>query len=247
MYDLIICVYACATKEFYKQQIHKINETYGSLVNLYNMKLVYFLGEEVTDLVGDIYVHLEGVHNDYMSASYKQYLGLKYIYEKYSTKFVMCIGTDTYLNIKKLSKYLQSIDYTRNQYIGGHGCVRKIGEKDIYFHSGGPGFILTKGCFDKIYPRVGTFMDEWLRICREYNLKNLEPACDVGIAYLVQLPEINSEIIKSTEFEFTHCNYLGIPCHIRRVDYTKLISCHLMSLMDFDIFTQFLERNNYFE
>jgi predicted nucleotide-binding protein (sugar kinase/HSP70/actin superfamily) len=106
-YDLVICVYACDTIEKYKQQIIKMNEKYQEILDEYkNIKLIYFLGEEKTDLIGEQYVNLTNVKNDYLSASYKQNLGLKYIYENLKTKFIMCIGTDTYVNIKKLNLFL---------------------------------------------------------------------------------------------------------------------------------------------
>ena len=97
------------------------------------------------------YINLQGVKNDYLSASYKQFLGMKYIYENYKTKFVICVGTDTYLNIPKLISYINNFDYTDFLYIGGHGCERQIGTKKYYFHSGGPGFIITYNILKKIY------------------------------------------------------------------------------------------------
>ena len=32
MYDIIICVFACDTKEKYRNEILKINETWGSII-----------------------------------------------------------------------------------------------------------------------------------------------------------------------------------------------------------------------
>ena len=147
-YDLIILVYACYTLDKYKKQIEIINSTWGKKCEAFkNIKIVYFLGEETEPGFNDTnyinYVNLVGVKNDYLSASYKQFLGMKYIYENYKTKFIICIGTDTYLNIPKLISYIHKLDYTKCLYIGGHGCERQIGLNKYYFHSGGPGFIIT--------------------------------------------------------------------------------------------------------
>ena len=147
-YDLIILVYACYTLDKYKKQIEIINSTWGKKCEAFkNIKIVYFLGEETEPGFNDTnyinYVNLVGVKNDYLSASYKQFLGMKYIYENYKTKFIICIGTDTYLNIPKLISYIHKLDYTKSLYIGGHGCERQIGLNKYYFHSGGPGFIIT--------------------------------------------------------------------------------------------------------
>jgi len=153
MYNLIICIFACDTIQTYRNEIIKINETWGKKIKD-NIKLLFFLGEEKTDLIGDNYVNLKGVKNDYLSASYKQFLGLKYIYEMYNPNFVFCCGTDTYINIDKLVNYIINFNFNPNSnlYIGGHGDFRQIGDKNIYFHSGGAGFLLTNGCLDKLYP-----------------------------------------------------------------------------------------------
>lgn len=247
MLDLIICVYACDTIDRYKQQIIKMNEKYKEVLNEYkNIKLIYFLGEEKTDLIGEQYINLKNVRNDYLSASYKQNLGLKYIYENYKTKFIMCIGTDAYVNIKKLNLFLKNFDENENLYIGGHGDNREIGKDNIYFHSGGPGFILSYKCLDLIYNYLGDFVEEWSQICRKYDLKYLYPACDVAISYLIQKKTDNLKIIIIPGLVFTNCNYLGYPCHKNQINYTDLISCHNMSLEDFDNFYTILSNNNYF-
>jgi hypothetical protein len=246
-YDLVICVYACDTNFKYKEQIYKMNEVYNDVLKEYlNIKLLYFLGEEKTDLIGEQYINLTGVKNDYLSASYKQFLGLKYIYENFKTKFVICIGTDTYINIKKLNLYLKEFDFNDNLYIGGHGDYRVIGKKNVYFHSGGPGFIITFKCLELIYSYLETFMNKWIKICNENNINNLVSACDVGIAYLVTMDEINTKIIYCKELSFINCNFKGYPCHINQINLKDIISCHNMSLQDFDEFTNILKNNNYY-
>jgi hypothetical protein len=246
-YDLIICVYACDTSPKYRNQILKMNQTYNSVLKeLPNVKLLYFLGEQTTDLNGEQYIHLKNVHNDYLSASYKQFLGLKYIHENYQTKFVMCIGTDTYVNIKKLNLFLSQFDHNENLYIGGHGDTRNFGSQKLFFHSGGPGFIITNKCLAKIYPKLEHFVDDWILLCKENCNEYLIPACDVGIAYLINLQEINAKTIHCGDFIFTYCNYKGFPCHVNKICMNNLISCHNMSLNDFDEFTNILINNNYF-
>jgi hypothetical protein len=247
MYDLIICVYACYTVEKYKNQIEVINSTWGPQCKLFNIKLVYFLGEEnrigFEDNEFTSYINLVGVHNDYLSASYKQFLGLKYIYENYATQFIICIGTDTYLNIPKLISYIHTFECTDCLYIGGHGCNRQIGLTNYYFHSGGPGFIITYPVLQKIYTFLPNLMDHWIQLCKENNIHNLIPACDVAISYYLQQPNINVNIIKNESF--LNCNYKGFPCH-PNLNMSTIISCHLMSTIDFYNFTTILKLTNYF-
>jgi hypothetical protein len=104
-YPLVICVYACATVDKYRDQIRNIRDTWGKLCNVPSyteniegipdnivqmvrgkIKMVFFLGEEPTtpEFVGDEYVYLPGVQNDYLSASYKQNAGMKWLHYNYS-------------------------------------------------------------------------------------------------------------------------------------------------------------------
>ena len=143
---------------------------------------------------------------------------------------------------------LKNYDSNDNLYIGGHGCNRNILNKNTYFHSGGPGFILTSQALHKIYPiiqDVTIFVKNWINICiQSNNATCLIPACDVTIAYIISLPEIQSKIIKLDGFY--HCNYLGIPCHPNQFTFDNIYSCHLMSLHDFDNFTLILKDNDYY-
>ena len=244
-YKLIICVYACDKIPKYISEIETINKTWGKLCKA-DIKLLYFLGEEINpNFTGDQYINLPHVLDDYASASYKQFEGLKYISENYTTEFVICCGTDTYLNIPKLSLYLNRFDPNENLYIGGHGDVIQIGNKQCYYHTGGPGFILTQKCLQKLSPLLNTLMTDWLNICNTHNL-NLHSACDVAISYFLQQENINTTIVKTNDLSFTHCNYLGWPCHQGYVESHQIISCHMMSHTDFYEFTRLLEANNYY-
>ena len=208
---------------------------------------MYFLGEGKTqfnDTEYISYINLTGVKNDYLSASYKQFLGMKYIFENYKTKFIICVGTDTYVNIPKILSYINNFDYTDCLYIGGHGCHRQIGEKKYYFHSGGPGFIVTYTVLEKIYNLLPNIMENWINICNINNITYLIPACDVAIAYYLE--HINTKTIKTNDLSFIHCNYKGIPCCFNKIDISNIISCHNMSESDFYDFTHILNNNNFF-
>jgi len=250
-YDLIILVFACYTVEKYKKQIETINSTWGKKCESYkNVKIVYMLGEEKINDFNDTdsisYVNLIGVKDDLFSAAYKQFLGLKYIYENYKTKFIMCVGTDTYINIPKLLSFISKFDYTDCLYIGGHGCKRQIGSKEYYFHSGGPGFIITHNALEKIHMLLPNLMEHWTDLCNLNHTYLLIRACDVAISYYLQQPHINVNIVTVSDFSFIHCNYLGKPCHPNDVIQSNIISCHLMDIDDFHNFTSILNDNNYF-
>jgi len=245
-YKLIICVYACDKIDKYINEINAINATWGKLCTN-EVKLLFFLGEEVNpEFVGPNYINLPTVKDDYLSASYKQFLGLKYIYENYKPEFVICCGTDTYLNIPKLLYYINKFNPLESSYIGGHGCSRKIGDKNYYFHAGGPGFIITYNCLEKIYPQLNKLMSDWINICIQNNIQHLIPACDVAVSYYVQQENINATIIYADDLTFLTCNYIGYPCHLNMVNIQNIIACHYMSIDDFYNYTRILQENNYF-
>ncbi|MDC0141998.1 fringe family glycosyltransferase [bacterium] len=248
-FDLIIVVYGCDSIIKYKNQILKIKETYEKTINKFeNIKILYFLGnKDVDSLEGENLIHIKLLEDNYFSASYKQWFGLNYVYRNFNTKFIMCIGTDTFINIPKLIKFLKKFNPKENLYIGGHGCHRKLLNIETYFHSGGPGFILSKACLNKIYPKISDvdlFLKKWINICKKSNNTRIICACDVTMGYLSQMADINSTIKK--EQGFYHCNHKGYPCHRNKFPYKDIISCHNMSLNDFDEFNSILLDNNFF-
>lgn len=238
-----ICVFGCDKIQKYKNQILKIKETWGKTALEYGVPVYFFLGEEPTDMIG-YNINLPGVKDDYQSASYKQFYGLDYISKEVDPDFVLTCGTDTYLNIPRLLGLLDQYHPSDNLYIGGHGCVRNIGNKKIYFHSGGPGFILSRNSLERLCPFIPTIMDEWISFCNQHHQTDLLPACDVTIAYALSKPTINSKKIDVDGFY--HCNHYGIPCHPNGFSFRDIYSCHNMSLSDFDEFTNILHTNNYF-
>ena len=250
-YRLIICVFACATIPKYKDEILKIEETWGKYSNQKGIKILYFLGEEQTDLQdASKYIYLDGVKNDYNSAGDKQNLGLKYIYENYNTDFVFVCGTDTYINVEKMLLLLN--EYSRDQplYIGGHGDTRSVCGKKCYFHSGGAGFILSNECLHLIYRKLWSMTSNWKCELNENNSNWLIFACDVEISYYLQkfIPQLQI-IVKNDEF--FGCNHNGLVENMRMccgedVKKERIISCHYMSPQSFDEFTQLLQLNNYY-
>lgn len=253
--ELVFCVFACDTVPKYKNEILKIQETWGKKCLEYpSVKLLFMLGEEKTDLIGDCYINLPGVQNDYLSASYKQFIGLQYIQDNFPCDFVFICGSDTYVNIPSLLQYIRQFNPLDKLYIGGHGDLRTIENRTVYFHSGGCGIILSRACQKALLPFLPTIMENWIPLC--YNVPNLIAACDVALAYYLQL-KIGVEVIINKENRFIHCNHWGMnhgdicygtkTFHHYTICQNNLISCHNMTMNDFDQFTTILEANNWFQ
>jgi hypothetical protein len=236
MYDIIFCIFGCPTIPHYKDQILKINETWGREAIKYNCKILFFFGEQDTDLKGDNYIYLKGINNDYESASHKQNLGFKYIHENFDYKFVYTCGTDTYVVVKNLIKFIVNQDQDDNICIGGHGDIRYINEEPIYFHSGGAGIILSKNSVNIIYSKLKNMFDDWKSLCCNNNVTYLISACDVAICYY--LYKLDCKFIKRNDL-FFGCSYSSNSCCCNLKQ--NIISCHDMSLDDFDNYTYLLE------
>lgn len=243
-YHLVINVFGCPTIEKYKNQILKINETWRIAAENMGVKVLFFFGEEQTDLIGENYIYLPNVNNDYESAAWKQYLGLKHIYENYDAKFIFSCGTDTFINVKKLLSFLGIFNYDKKLYIGGHGTTRQIGNKHVYFHCGGAGTIITNKIVEELYPILHDIQNQWKVICKNNLVDYLIPACDVSMPYFLMY--INDVEIIKNDNSFYSCNYLGhrtdgSHCCTNMITINNIITCHGMSLSDFDIFQKILD------
>jgi hypothetical protein len=239
-YDVIFCIFGCATIQRYKNQILKINETWGSTAKSYDLKVLFFLGEEKTDLIGPEYIYLKGVQNDLLSASQKQNLGLKYIYETHTCNFIYICGTDTYVVTKVLKEKLNDWDRNENICIGGHGEFRYVNGIETYYHSGGAGIIISFKTLSIIYSELDNMFQNW--ISENINHPQLDYACDVALCYY--LKDKKCRFIKEDDL-FFGCNYVGNPpyhphCCRHQGLKTNIIACHYMSLSDFDKYTKIL-------
>lgn len=249
LYQLIINVFACPTVERYKNELLKINETWRPTAEAMGVKVLFFFGEDETDLIGDNYIYLPNVKNDYDSAAYKQYLGFKYIYENYNAEFIYTCGTDTFINIKNLLSYINTLEYGKKLYIGGHGTTRQVGDKCVYFHCGGAGTIITNKILEELYPQLDIIQDQWRAICEHNSVHWWIAASDVSMGYFLANPPYADDVLIIKNTNFYSCNYLGHRCDgtycckdIINID--TLITCHHMSLNDFDNFQKILNNNN---
>jgi hypothetical protein len=245
--NIIICVFACATIDKYKLELLKVIETWGKRADKLNVKVLYFLGEEQTEFVGEQFIYLKGVDNSYESASLKQNLGLKYIHDHYQPDYTLVCGTDTYINIDKLVLYLNN---TNGDYIGGGGLKPLYFnmDKTYYYHSGA-GFILSKRALTHLAPLLTDMLNMWKIQCHQYNTYYLILACDACISFYLQQFLKDEQIIKEPKL-FYGCNYKGYVHHQlccgSVVDIKNIILCHYMTLNDFDDYTKILNDNHFF-
>jgi hypothetical protein len=244
-FKLGIVIFACDKIDKYREQIRVLNQTWVKKANEYSdIKTLFFIGEQPTkEFKGDSYINLKGVNDDYFSVTHKQYEGIKYFYDNYDCDFIYCCGTDTYINIPKLYKYLDNFNPNEKLYIGGNGCYRTIDDKSYYYHSGGPGFIISRETTKELVPLINNnIIDEWFNKCDiTPEIMPLKVACDVSLSYYVQNPPIEATVVKAKIGEFCWLNH-----NSDEYDKRKIIACHNMTIFDCYDFTNILEHNNYF-
>lgn len=234
-HNIIFCIFACDTIERYKQQIAKIEQTWGKSEAI---KILFFLGEN-GPLVGENYIHLENVANDYLSAADKQYLGIKYVHDHFNYRYLYVCGTDAFVLVNNLLNFIEPLPSDNAFIMGGHGDTRIICNQHVHYFAGGPGFILTKKAVQLLYPKLSSMQSEWLDICVANNYLTYIPACDLSICYF--LKQLGVPIINVPN-RFFNCNYRGynntprgsLKCCTQSIDYGTMIACHNMTPSDFD-------------
>lgn len=233
-YRLTICVYASMIQSKYRDQVIASLATWVPEADKNDVKCIFFLGEEKIDYDDSHFVYLPGVLNDYMSASYKQYFGMKYIYENFDTDFMFVCGSDTYPNIHKMLDLITTFDENIAMYIGGHGDTITLNGNQYYFHSGGAGFILTKKANEILYPYYKNLVQWWINWSDKYFIS----ACDISMAVLVKVLKI--QIVYHNGFY--SCNHKSNSCccfHPEK-SYKTIITCHFMNPNDMHEFTNIL-------
>lgn len=248
--EIIILVFTSGTVPKYKHEIHNVEETWGHHAKSLGVNVLFFLGEEPTDLIGPQYIYLKGVNNDYISASYKQNLGFKYINEHYNPHFVFCCGCDTYVNIDKILDVVSSFDYQEKLYIGGHTDTRLMGNQDVLYHSRG-GFIISNGFLKSLSDAYDHMTADWIQLCKRNNVQYLEVACDVCIGFYASLQKCHTIIL---DHMFTGCDYKGTQCRTlpyipwihHPLNLSQLVSCHYMTGKISTDFHDLLTRQHYY-
>ena len=284
---VVICVFGCITLPQYCLQLLKLQETWGRRAEeVCDVPVYYFVGEE--HIVGldhpEVFryphrmIYLPGVANDYLSASYKQNLGLAYLHSHgLAGDFVFVCGTDTFINIDALVRFLTFFDPQERLYIGGHhdhfnnhqlqfdrhlltmypdAGLTPLPRDDIQFHLGGAGFVLSRGMVSALAPFLPTMTDVWITQCQQAHQEAYIPTCDVCLAIYIYC--LGGKSVRYFH-RFYECNFQGMVnltkmygyprfyhCCNHRIQARDIISCHNMSLGDFDHFTNILDEHGWF-
>jgi len=239
MTELVVGLLACCSKDYYNEQIKACEKTWCNS----KIPIFYFSGEKCGNKIcNNKVVHLKGVSDDVSSATYKQWYGLRWLYEHYpQAKYYYLAGTDTYAKLDKILEFLkrleQKIDTKDYLYIGGDGFIRHETGKEIYYHSGGPGFILSNSLMARIYSLIPKWIIQW-----NTNTHWIKVACDWSIACLFDHYKLPVKTIKSDNFKA--CNWKGCEKNGKKccqnVNPDNIWVCHYMQPTDMIEFHNYL-------
>lgn len=245
MIPLVVLVYGCATKPKYQEELQNIEDTYRLHCDKFNVPLYVFVEEHAT-MSGMNYIKLPGVNDTYESNIPKTYLGLKWLMDHVKFEAVLVIGTDAYPNIPKLLQYLKTLDMSQPLYIGGHGDVHSMYGMQVYFHSGGPGFVLTRPLVSSIYPFLSFFPANWECLCMNTTYYGLRAAGDVLLPFYLLQTGVTHQVVHTPSLSFSHCTHRGYPCHVGTQTPEGVMCCHLMKRQEMLEYTYLLETNNFY-
>lgn len=191
---LCILVFGCVTVEKYKNETDGILQTWGKMCDLNNVPYHIFVGKNIDEYKDNKHiVSLEdkGVKDDYLSASYKHYIGMQWLLSRYDPDFMCIVGNDTWVSSDNMLKFLNNFLPENPVFIGNGIWTSNIYGHTFVMHPGGAGYVLSKKALEMIKPYLYKFQDNWVNIMR--NHKQYLPACDVSlslICYILQIPII---------------------------------------------------------
>lgn len=212
----------------YQNEVKACQETWCQLAKKHGIPVYFFAGYLKMPEFSEI-IHFDEVKEDYASVFHKQYYGLQWLYKNVSADYYYIVSSDTFVHVENLLKIFDRLDEYKDQdlYIGGHGDIRNINGKSIYFHSGGSGFILTSSATRKIVEITDKILSEWKTICEKSNSPTLIPASDVAVAYYSS--QLGFKTVKVPGFH--GCSYKGLVGSFRcckDVNIDTLNACHYM-------------------
>lgn len=216
---LCILVFGCVTVEKYKNDTDGILQTWGQLCDLNNVPYHIFVGKNIDEYKDNKHIVSlddKGVKDDYLSASYKHYIGMQWLLSKYDPDFMCIVGNDTWVSCENMLKFLNNFLPENPICIGNGKWTSNVYGHNFLMHPGGAGYILSKKALEMIKPYLYKFQDNWVNLMRHHT--HYLPACDVSlslICYILRIPLIKEPrmyedlyIRETTDFDnilTSHC------------------------------------------
>ena len=248
---LTIGLMSTLVKERYVNQIKGCDATWASdkIQGEHNSPVFYFCGDHYDPITSKIpnIIHLPDVKDDYNSASYKQWYGLRWMMKNSESQFYFLGGSDNYVDIPKLIEICNKYDSTKPFMFGGYAETRHVidtkkGSHLLAFPLGGSGLVLTHAAMLLIEPHIDRFIPEWMRIY--FSNEGLKNACDLALTKLCW----DLGITISIERDMYPCSFngyfekIGPNFPVGGINYHKIVTCHFMEENDQHIYHNYKNR-----
>lgn len=233
---LSICVMSTLVNDRYKDQIKACQDTWAKDADRLGITIKYFCGS-VQDSDFDFVTHLDGVGDDYVSATYKQYRGLQYLQSHHPADFYLIVGTDNYVDLPRVLKMLEKYRPEYPFIIGGCMESREIFGRKISFSLGGSGIFLSHGALELASPHFDNLIESWNQETDKPQYSYLKPACDVSIYYLASELGITLSIERDLypgnhRGDFYNMNILNGAGVYPKMRLDRIVICHFMEPPD---------------
>jgi hypothetical protein len=231
-------IFGCLTIPKYKQQVVDVYSTWASTAIKRGCPVKFFVGDipddsELDPQLLELCVNV-GYGDSYLSATYKQWVGLCHLYECLDPcNFYFTAGTDTFVCVDRFLSFLKSYIQKEPLLIGSGNAVAQIASIEYSYFSGGAGLCLNRKALTFILPHIGDFLSWYLDAAavpvqdRDGVIRNHMFACDLQLVVLCQNQGV--ELVQISESLM-----LGSGNHKSAfLDKAKFLTCHHMSHEDF--------------
>lgn len=239
---ITVGVMACTSKKNYIDEIIYCLDTWVPDLVKEGCNVFFFTGDKSLDTHTFDYpnvIHLPKIGDDQISATDKQWLGYKYLYENDPSDFYCLVGTDNYVRLDKLKLMLEKYDKTKDFCISGYIQTRYFGRKCITFPFGGSGIILTHSALAKMIPDIENFKNQWISYCESVNPFE-KGSCDVALAYFIEkykIPLVRDYDVYPSNWLYFFKDNLIID--IGHMDHQNMAICHYMGKRDFYLYHRY--------
>lgn len=197
------------------------------------------------------FVHLNGIEDNYASASIKQWIGLAYMRENVDADFYLIIGTDNYVNKTQLDNLASKYDHNLPFLIGGYSETRHVGFI-LSFPLGGGGLMFTKTATDMLLLKnssnrltgANELINSWNNLCNMANNK-LHAACDVAAAFfawICDIPTVKEKSMYPCSWTSKFCNP-DVDVFPLAMNHNNISICHYMTTNDMISYRKYLKHD----
>lgn len=182
------------------------------------------------------FIHLQDVGEDYQSASYKQWMGLGWLFQNSPSDWYGILGTDNYVFYDRLTTLLSRHSTNVPYMIGGFCQMRNVKGGNCQLLLGGTGLFLNHVAVQKMWNIYSDrtcggriICDEWIREC-QLEGNGFGSACDLALTLRAQDFDVPLVIEKSLYV----CNHKGEWPYGNsfRINPSTITVCHFMEQTD---------------